>query len=100
MIEPKLLAQSNDLTGEDNFPAGCSLSPDGLCLLTWTAADSLLRIYNTLIPRKEGDESDEVLLSWKTALSCHGGNAVRSYSWYPHMKSSDPASCCFLAAAR
>lgn len=103
----KLLAQSTDVTGNDNFFQGCSFSPDGLCVLTSTAADAKLRLYNTIIlPNNENadDENaaaaDAVVKDWKTALVSVGGDTVRSYAWYPRMNSNDPASCCFIATRR
>lgn len=46
---PALLARSVDIhgSGNDNFPKGCAFSPDGLCVLTATAHDNRLRLYNT-----------------------------------------------------
>jgi len=108
-----------------NFPSGCRFSPDGLCVLTYTVADAKLRLYNTPTESaaarpKYGDpvttdacisgsgvggggSSADAAASareWTTALSCEAGEAVRSYAWYPHMKSDDPPSCCFVAVAR
>jgi len=97
-MPPKLIAQTTDIQGEENFPKGCAFSPDGLCVLTNTAADSKLRLYNTLWS-KSGDTT-AIVHEWKTVLSATGGDTVRSYAWYPHMKSNDPASCCFLATCR
>jgi len=34
----KMISQSNDIHGVDNFPMGCSFSPDGTCILTATAS--------------------------------------------------------------
>jgi len=45
-----------DLHGDDNFPQGCSFSPDGLCIATATAADATLRLYN--IVQESGKEND------------------------------------------
>jgi hypothetical protein len=99
-----LCAQSDDLRGDENFPSGCRYSPDGSCILTYTAGDSKLRLYNTPTP-EVGNKAESFLgpavhRAWSAALTTSGGNAVRSYDWYPHMKSSDPATCCFVAAAR
>lgn len=88
---PVRLTKTSDLFGEGNYPQGCKFSPDGLCVLTSTAADSRLRLYNTC-----WNEQTE----WKMALASNGGDTVRSYMWYPHMKSSQSETCCFLAASR
>jgi len=93
---PSLIAKSTDISGEGNFPQGCSFSPDGLCILTSTAGDNRLRLYNT--PTSEGELDTPT--EWQTALSIKGGDSVRSYSWYPRMNSSNAATCCFLGASR
>lgn len=83
-------------------PKGCQFSPDGTCLLT--ARANKLELYNT--PYKEtadGDDkasSNEKAAGWEPAFTCNSGESVRSYTWYPHMNSSDPASCCFLGVSR
>jgi hypothetical protein len=94
----QLVAQSTDIHGADNFPVGCQFSPDGLCVLTSTGADSQLRLYNSVFI--DDASASTTLHPWKTALSVNGGNAVRSYDWFPGMQSSDPGSCCFVATAR
>jgi len=122
---PKIIARSNDITG---ITQGCKFSPDGLCILTCTASDNFLRLYNTPPipppipintqqqenqgePRKEC-ESQSLSLenskkphidlndSWKTILSAKGGDSVRSYEWYPLMNSYQPASCAFIISCR
>lgn len=129
MTAPQVMARSSDIAGADDFPNGCSLSPDGLCVLTATARR--LHLYNTppLPPvttstereEQEGQLSTEqpadgsngasssssqgtvpptTPASWKAALSYQAGDTIRSYSWYPHMNSSDPTTCAFLCASR
>ena len=93
---PLLIARSADIKGEGNFPQGCSFSPDFLCILTSTAGDHRLRLYNTPTVH----ERNVTPVEWQTALSIQGGDSIRSYSWFPHMNSSNAASCCFLAAGR
>ena len=130
MLSPQVTARSSDIVGADNFPQGCSFSPDGLCVLTATARDNRLRLYNTppLPPataeREEqagppsasaacaaaiaindaSSNSSQITVpaapSWNAALSYQAGDTIRSYSWYPHMNSSDPATCAFLCASR
>ena len=108
----KSIAQSNDIQGDGNFLQGCSFSPDGLCVLTHTVADAKLRLYNTPLqsPQINGDLKHDVVEvdtatipkqeEWTTILSSHCGDSVRSYAWYPLMNSSDPGTCCFVAASR
>jgi WD40 repeat protein len=102
------IARSTDINGVDNFLQGCSFSPDGLCVLTYSVGDSLLRLYNSPSVGKANDEptdsnetsTDGAIRDWTTILSANGGDTVRCYTWYPMMNSQDPASCCFLAASR
>ena len=117
------LAQSTDITGEGNFPQGCQFSPDGLCVLTATAADATLRLYNLVTGAEAGAGSgigsEEARLQtkeatteakttttaipqpWTCALrSSVVGEVVRSYDWYPRMQSSNPATCLFAATGR
>jgi hypothetical protein len=121
--EPKLISRSNDITGDSNFPQGCEISPDGLCVLTSTASDNLLRLYNVLnddipttaasatVATSSGDDNDNntsvsSALSqpnpslWKKALIAREGDSVRSYCWYPLMNSYHPSSCAFLTSSR
>eukprot|EP00521_Asterionellopsis_glacialis_P015655 CAMPEP_0195295812 /NCGR_PEP_ID=MMETSP0707-20130614/18113_1 /TAXON_ID=33640 /ORGANISM="Asterionellopsis glacialis, Strain CCMP134" /LENGTH=445 /DNA_ID=CAMNT_0040357133 /DNA_START=264 /DNA_END=1601 /DNA_ORIENTATION=- len=108
VTSPTLIARSVDTNGEGNFPKGASFSPDGLCVLTNTASDNRLRLYNTP-PITLGNESEKgeehgkankFFVDWKTALAADGCDSVRSYAWYPHMNSADPSSCCFLSSSR
>ena len=128
MLASQATARSSDIAGADDFPQGCSFSPDGLCVLTATATarDKRLRLYNTppLPPVTAEREEEEGKLSteptdashgaspsshqstappipsWNAALSYQAGDTIRSYSWYPHMNSSDPTTCAFLCASR
>mmetsp|Transcript_8950 Transcript_8950/g.13011 ORF Transcript_8950/g.13011 Transcript_8950/m.13011 type:complete len:378 (-) Transcript_8950:527-1660(-) len=79
----KCLSACNDVV--NNIPQGVKFSPDGLCLLT--ALSNELRLYNC----NSLDAS---------ALTCHGGDIVRSFDWYPHMDSNKPETCCFLGTSR
>ena len=90
LISFKGLATSVDLGNkEEDFPKGCRFSPDGLCVLT--ASRNRLLLYNSYTPSQT---------DWKSVLSCETGDSVRSYSWYPHMNSADPSTCCFLGTSR
>lgn len=109
-IHTNILIRSNDITGDGNFTQGCKFSPDGLCVLTSTAADNILRLYNTPVDtellQQDQRESSQHLLektidsSWKSILSIQGGDSVRSYCWYPLMNSHQPATCAFVASCR
>jgi telomerase Cajal body protein 1 len=104
--DPRCFAESTDILGHDNFPQGCSFSPDGLCIATATAADATLRLYNTQVSTDhnyncDNDESVQQPQPWKTALaSTVVGEVVRSYDWYPPMQSTQPATCCLIATGR
>ena len=99
--------ERSDRTNLDSgVPKGCQFSPDGTCLLT--ARANKLELYNTPFEKEEEHKDDKDDGSggsssgggWEPALICNSGESVRSYAWYPHMKSSDPASCCFLGVSR
>ena len=92
------------------IPKGCQFSPDGTCLLT--ARANKLEIYNTPEEIEDGDGVDGngaiansggdgkiATGGWEPVITCNNGGSIRSYIWYPHMKSSDPASCCFLGVS-
>ena len=102
----QLLATSSDINGEENFTQGCKFSPDGSCILTCTAGDHTLRLYNTLDAYSSSaspppsSSSSEQNNSWTSALNVQEGDSVRSYAWYPHMDSNDVNSSIFLASAK
>lgn len=107
---PALLARSQDIQGEGNYTFGCSFSPDGLCVLTSTAADNLLRLYNTPTCHSSTVGEDNKVHddahtargqnSWESALTVKQGGSIRGYTWYPLMHSHDPATCIFLSTCR
>lgn len=112
---PTHITQSDDIKGDSNFPQGCEISPDGLCVLTSTAADNLLRLYNVPyhVVANGGTSNSGNDVSggsssgggdqpspWKTSLIAREGDSIRSYCWYPLMNSYNPSSCAFLAASR
>ena len=101
-LDATLIAESSDLQDKESFYQGCSISPDGLCLLTSTSSDSKLRLYNTPPVEAKPSENEDLsaVADWKTVLVAQGGDTVRSYSWYPYMNSSDPGTCCFVATCR
>jgi len=58
--QPELIARSDDINGDSNFTQGCIFSPDGLCILTCTASDNKLRLYNTpTIPPEQVQDQDQ-----------------------------------------
>lgn len=57
-FQHRLLAQSVDIQGHDNFPMGCRWAPDGTCILTATAADGKFRLYDTPFDRLGSANAD------------------------------------------
>jgi hypothetical protein len=95
LVSTSLLAKSLS-TNKEAFPQGCQFSPDGYCILT--ATSNSLELYNTPLDDKASQAPSST--SWDPVLKYETGDTVRSYTWYPHMKSSDPASCCFIGVSR
>jgi hypothetical protein len=89
-FESKLLSASSlpSLPDED-FCQGMQFSPDSLCVLT--SRCNRLLLFNTTTTNTQ---------CWRPALQCQTGDSVRSYLWYPHMRSNDPSSCCFAGVSR
>lgn len=106
---------------ENDLPQGVQFSPDGLCVLT--SAGNRLRLYNTPphnpvdidtndnynqkdnknneYPNNEIENNRQrPIHEWNAILESKGGDTVRSYDWYPHMASSNPSTCCFVATSR
>ena len=130
ILSMSCLARSNDIHGDSNFTLGCCFSPDGLCVLTGTASDNMLRLYNTphevlnQLRQKEICADDEnqtkvdgfknnvsedstkiqpkldVQVPWQSILSASTGDSVRAYEWYPMMNSREPSTCAFLSTSR
>ena len=95
-VETKLLAKTVDIdrSHDDNFIQGCQFAPDGSCILTCTARDATMRLYNTIW-------AQENVVDWKSALKIKNvGDSIRCYDWYPFMKSDDPSTCAFVVASR
>ncbi len=118
-LKTRLLAESTTSLQETpgnhcdldlGIPKGCQFSPDGTCLLT--ARANKLELYNTIYDDDDDNDDDDdhdkdkndsdgsTPSDWKPAITCNSGDSVRSYAWYPHMNSNDPATCCFLGASR
>ena len=119
----KSIYSRNDI---DLFPQGCYFSPDGLCVLTsqchrlllYNTPTEALKFLSTSSTSSSSDaqqqektsavesipppspQSTSPSPSWKPVLDIETGEKIRSYEWYPHMNSSNPASCCFVAASR
>ncbi|KAM3823907.1 LOW QUALITY PROTEIN: telomerase Cajal body protein 1 [Vipera latastei] len=79
----------------ENFLKGCKWAPDGTCLLT-NSADNTLRIYN-LPPELYAEQWGEVA-EMSPVLRMAEGDTLYDYCWFPQMNSSDPETC-FLASS-
>lgn len=89
-LETNLLSASSlSPLPDDSFCQGTKFSPDSLCVLT--SRCNRLLLFNISASKTQ---------CWSPALECHGGDSVRSYAWYPQMRSNDPSSCCFVGASR
>ena len=100
------IARTVDVQGEDNFVQGCEFSPDGLCVLTSSYLDNVLRIYNTPPITTLTNELEIINtpvnngIPWKAALTAPVGDSIRAYTWYPFMNSLDPITCTLLCTVR
>jgi len=94
------LGNASDLpNNKENYAQGCQISPDGLCVLTSTASDHILRLYNTP-SRQEGPAETNPPLEQPAVLSFKEADCIRDYSWYPKMNSYDPSTCVFLSTTK
>ena len=84
-----LCSTSTPPSNPSNFFYGAKFSPDGLCLLSSTTADTTLRLY---------EPSSKT--PFNPLLTSHEASTIYSYEWYPLMDSSIPASCVYLSSAR
>ncbi|XP_065273005.1 telomerase Cajal body protein 1 [Emys orbicularis] len=96
---PKLLTGAWGEYGclPENFLKGCKWAPDGSCLLT-NSADNTLRIYN-LPPELYGQEWGAVA-EMSPVLRMAEGDTVYDYCWFPLMSSADPPTCFFASSSR
>ncbi|XP_032661652.1 telomerase Cajal body protein 1 [Chelonoidis abingdonii] len=81
----------------ENFLKGCKWAPDGSCLLT-NSADNTLRIYN-LPPELFGQEWGAVA-EMSPVLRMAEGDTIYDYCWFPLMSSADPPTCFFASSSR
>ncbi|KAJ2703455.1 hypothetical protein FB645_003895 [Coemansia sp. IMI 203386] len=81
---------SVDGISADNCFRSVMWSPDGQCLAT-SSEDNTLRIY---------DYQTATVSTLHSRLSITHGETLTSYSWYPYMNTSDPATCCIATSMR
>ncbi|XP_058036213.1 telomerase Cajal body protein 1 [Ahaetulla prasina] len=79
----------------ENFLKGCKWAPDGTCLVT-NSADNTLRIYN-LPPELYAEQWGDVA-EMSPVLRMAEGDTLYDYCWFPLMNSSQPETC-FLASS-
>ncbi|XP_054851124.1 telomerase Cajal body protein 1 isoform X2 [Eublepharis macularius] len=81
----------------ENFLKGCKWAPDGTCLLT-NSADNSLRIYN-LPPELYANEWGPIG-EMSPVLHMAEGDTVYDYCWFPLMNSADPQACFVASSSR
>uniref|UniRef100_A0A8D2M0B8 Telomerase Cajal body protein 1 n=1 Tax=Varanus komodoensis TaxID=61221 RepID=A0A8D2M0B8_VARKO len=81
----------------ENFLKGCKWAPDGTCLLT-NSADNTLRIYN--LPAELYTEEWGAVAEMSPVLRMMEGDTVYDYCWFPLMNSSDPQTCFVASSSR
>ncbi|XP_041034930.1 telomerase Cajal body protein 1 [Carcharodon carcharias] len=79
----------------ENFLKGCKWAPDGSCILT-NSADNTLRIFNLPSELYNGKWDD--LPEMSAVLRMSEGDTIYDYCWYPVMSSMAPETC-FLASS-
>ncbi|XP_043539382.1 telomerase Cajal body protein 1 [Chiloscyllium plagiosum] len=79
----------------ENFLKGCKWAPDGSCILT-NSADNTLRIFNLPSELYSGELAD--LSEMSAVLRMSEGDTIYDYCWYPIMSSMAPETC-FLASS-
>lgn len=77
-MHTRLVAQSNDIAGHENFPMGCRWAPDGTCVLTATSNDGKFRLYDTPFHRlgSKNDNDGDVVCSCSMIEECSGGGEM------------------------
>ncbi|XP_034612962.1 telomerase Cajal body protein 1 [Trachemys scripta elegans] len=81
----------------ENFLKGCKWAPDGSCLLT-NSADNTLRIYN--LPPELYCQEWGAVAEMSPVLRMAEGDTVYDYCWFPLMSSADPPTCFFASSSR
>ncbi|XP_062994175.1 telomerase Cajal body protein 1 [Elgaria multicarinata webbii] len=81
----------------ENFLKGCKWAPDGTCLVT-NSADNTLRIYN--LPAELYAEEWGAVAEMSPVLRMAEGDTVYDYCWFPLMNSSDPQTCFIASSSR
>ncbi|KAM6449845.1 telomerase Cajal body protein 1 [Liasis olivaceus] len=81
----------------ENFLKGCKWAPDGTCLLT-NSADNTLRIYN--LPTELYAEEWGTVAEMSPVLRMAEGDTIYDYCWFPLMNSSDPQTCFVASSSR
>ncbi|XP_043198236.1 telomerase Cajal body protein 1-like isoform X1 [Amphibalanus amphitrite] len=101
--EPQLLTTVTAPFSASNFTKGCKWSPDGTCLLV-CSEDGCLRVLN--LPESlyssaaTGAAPETPLPPPPVALQSREGELIYDYTWFPLMRSDDPATCCYASTSR
>ncbi|XP_049622183.1 telomerase Cajal body protein 1 [Suncus etruscus] len=82
----------------ENFLKGCKWAPDGSCILT-NSADNTLRIYN--LPSELYNKEEELEYSEMTpVLRMAEGDTIYDYCWYSLMSSAQPDTSYVASSSR
>ncbi|EGV93883.1 Telomerase Cajal body protein 1 [Cricetulus griseus] len=85
-------------THSENFLKGCKWAPDGSCILT-NSADNTLRIYN--LPPELYSEAEQVdYAEMVPVLRMVEGDTIYDYCWYSLMSSSQPDTSYVASSSR
>nr|CCA23064.1 conserved hypothetical protein [Albugo laibachii Nc14] len=92
--DPRLCFSASDefqSCRENNFTKGVQTSPDNLCLLT-NSEDHTIRIFEPSL--------DQDCANAQSVLQIKEPGSIYDMTWYPHMNSSYPSTCCFLTTSK
>ncbi|XP_057252669.1 telomerase Cajal body protein 1-like, partial [Pezoporus wallicus] len=78
-----------------NFLRGCTWAPDGSCVLS-CSADNTLRLFDLPPPPAVGQPLPQL----EPALRVPEGDTIYDYAWFPLMDSREPQTCLVASSSR
>ncbi|XP_070585770.1 LOW QUALITY PROTEIN: telomerase Cajal body protein 1 [Erythrolamprus reginae] len=81
----------------ENYLKGCKWAPDGTCLVT-NSADNTLRIYNLPVELYAEEWGD--MAEMTPVLRMAEGDTLYDYCWFPLMNSSQSETCLLASSSR
>ncbi|KYO29647.1 telomerase Cajal body protein 1 isoform A [Alligator mississippiensis] len=81
----------------ENFLKGCKWAPDGSCLLS-NSADNTLRIYD--LPPELYSPTGGPAAEMSPVLCMAEGDTIYDYCWFPLMSSAEPSTCLVASSCR